>query len=252
MVGVGALLVASGAGSLWAASRAEPPARAAGAVVPVVVELFSSEGCSSCPPADAYLAELDRAQHIDGVTILALEEHVDYWDYLGWRDPFSQATFTARQRQYASVLDHRVYTPEIVVDGRAILEPGDKPQAVRATQASSREPKARIGLNRRGDRLAVDVNDVPSATGDDAAEVWLAVTESGLSTRVERGENAGRMLAHAPVVRALRKLGTVSAGAPFHVEAGVDADPAWKPQALRVVVFVQRVKSRRIVGATAI
>ena len=247
IVAAAVVAVALGAGS----SKADTPApKAAGPAVPVVVELFSSEGCSSCPPADAFLEQLERTQPVEGVSVIALEQHVDYWDDLGWPDPFGHPRFTARQKQYASMLDDsRVYTPEIVVDGRTILERADKGSTARALQAAAREPRARVTLNRRGDRVAVDVANVPA--GSDAAEVWLAITESGLSTRVERGENAGRVLAHAPVVRALRKLGNVEGGA-FRVDAAMELDPKWKPATVHAVVFVQRAKSRRIVGAAQI
>jgi hypothetical protein len=217
--------------------------------VPVVVELFSSEGCSSCPPADAYLASLDRAQPIEGVTVVALEEHVDYWDDLGWRDPFDDPAFGDRQRDYARVLeDHRVFTPEIVIDGRRVLSDRGDDAARAAMQASAREPKARVELRRDGPRVVVDVRDVPAAPPGDTHEVWLAITESGLVTDVKAGENRGRRLAHAPVVRRLRRLGRVD-GATFHAEATLDADSAWRPGALRVVAFVQRSSTRSIVGA---
>jgi hypothetical protein len=233
---------------------AHPPSATRAALpgdVPVIVELFSSEGCSSCPPADAYLAELERAQPVEGVSVIALEEHVDYWDDLGWRDPFAQPTFGPRQRQYASTLsDHRVFTPEIVIDGRAISD-GDPDKAARDMQAARRGPRAHVILERKGDRVSVEVSEVPTGAGDATAEIWLAVTEGGLSTRVERGENAGHLLTHAPVVRVLRKLGLATAGA-FRADAHLELDAAWKLAAARAVVFVQRVRSREIVGAAEV
>jgi hypothetical protein len=114
--------------------------------------------------------------------------------------------------------------------------------------ASAHEPKARIQLGRRGDRVAVNVTEVPRGTDDDPAEVWLAVTEGNLSTRVERGENAGRTLAHAPVVRTLRRLGVAVSGA-FAAEAPLEESPSWNAGSVRAVVFVQRARSKRIVGA---
>ncbi|HEX3772646.1 MAG TPA: DUF1223 domain-containing protein [Polyangiaceae bacterium] len=212
----------------------------------VVLELFSSEGCSSCPPADAYLSELDRTQPVKGVTVIALEEHVDYWNDLGWADPFSQPQFSARQRQYAAAIgDRRVYTPELLVDGHT---PTDRGQAQEDLQAAAREPKAHVDLERRGNRLGVIVRDVPRVAEDDPAEAWLAVTESHLTTHVERGENAGRTLAHGPVVRRLERIGRVDAE-PSQLEVALDAGSS---PATRAVVFVQRAKSKRILGAAAI
>jgi hypothetical protein len=243
-------LVACVAG--WQMHRGDPPAPLKPGATPVVVELFSSEGCRSCPPADQYLATLDRTQSVDGVAALVLEEHVDYWDDLGWADPFAQAQFDTRQRQYAGALpDHRVYTPEIVIDGHALVEHGDEEQAARDMQASAAEERAHVSVSRDGDRVEVDVRDAPPPSGQGVAqEVWLAVTESGLQSEVASGENAGRRLAHAPIVRALRRLGVVEGGA-FRTEAPLDARFSWKPRALRVVVFVQDAATRGIVGAGA-
>ncbi len=218
--------------------------------MPVVVELFSSEGCSSCPPADRYAAELDRAQSVEGVTAIVLEEHVDYWDRLGWRDPFGSSVFSDRQQDYARVLaDHHVFTPEIVLDGRLVVPGGDEDAARAMMQRSAGEPKAKVTVERQREAAGVTVNvtDIP-VDADDAPEVWLAITESGLSTNVPAGENAGRRLAHGPVVRRLRQLGRAT-GTTFHAEASLDPDPSWKPAALRAVAFVQRAKSRRILGA---
>jgi hypothetical protein len=214
----------------------------------VVIELFSSEGCSSCPPADAALSELDSRQSVDGVVVLALEEHVDYWDDLGWRDPFAQAGFGARQGRYAAVLTSgQVFTPELVIDGHAVGDV-DVAHLAQSVRESGQEPKAMVRVKRQDDGIDVVVQEVPAAAGDDDAEVWLAVTESGLSTRVLRGENRGRHVLHAPVVRMLRKLGSVRAGT-FHIAGRLEMGPSWDRSKVRVVVFVQRVQSRRIVGA---
>lgn len=248
LAAAGALGLLSLGGWLFA-RKADPPAPAhavGGGGVPVVVEVFSSEGCSSCPPADEYLARLDRTQPIDGVTVVALEEHVDYWDRLGWKDPFGNAAFGDRQSAYARVLeDSRVYTPEVIIDGHAVVEGGDEDEARRMMQASAREPKAHVTVAKTASGVTVDVSDTPAASPEEGAEVWLAVTESGLTTDVPRGENAGRRLSHGPIVRSLQRLGTLS-GPTFHAE---------RPLTLhgeRVVVFVQRAKTRRIVGVGAL
>jgi hypothetical protein len=244
------LVLLAGSAFAWQRSRGAPPAPL-GAGTPVVVELFSSEGCASCPPADDYLTRLDTGQPVAGVSVLALELHVEYWDQLGWKDPFGSDAFSARQRAYAQVLDdHRTYTPEIVIDGWDLVRGGDEEQAAASMRASAARPRAKVGVERSGDEVAVRVDDVPPAAGGDVAEVWLAITESGLETEVRAGENRGRTLKHAPVVRALRKLGEVS-GAAFSATVPLDAQPGWKPRALRAVVLVQRRASRVIVGAGA-
>jgi hypothetical protein len=227
---------------------------------PVIVELFSSEGCSSCPPADTWLASLDQAGSIGGVPLITLEEHVDYWDRLGWKDPFGQAQFGERQQAYASVLaDDRVYTPEIVIDGRAAVPAGDDIRGGREARAAASEPRATVRLTRVGQRVTIDVSDIPSEAArqgspiatDDAFEVWLAVTERGITSDVQRGENAGRRLAHAPIVRVLRRIGIAQASS-FRAETPIETNPAWAPGALRIVAFVQRARTKHIVGASAI
>jgi hypothetical protein len=254
VVGGGLLTLACAGGGVWAENRAAtpspPPLPASGP--PVIVELFSSEGCSSCPPADAWLLALDRAQSLGGAPVIALEEHVDYWDRLGWRDPFGQAQFGERQQAYARVLpDRRVYTPEIVIDGHAVVDNGDEEQAARDARASASQPRATVKLVRNQDHVTIDVTGVPNASDDDGAEVWLAVTERRITSNVSQGENAGRRLAHGPIVRELRRVGLARAGA-FHGDAAIGTKAGWVPGALRVVVFVQRAGSKRIVGANAI
>jgi hypothetical protein len=247
---------AAAAAALWRGGahilQGEAAASPRGAGGPaVVVELFSSEGCSSCPPADAFVARLDRDQPVEGATVIPIEEHVDYWDDLGWRDPYGSPAHGARQRQYASVLDdHGVFTPEVVIDGRFVMPTGDEAAARRLIQEAARGAKARVTLAREGDHLAIDVAGAP-ASASDPAEIWLAVTESNLATEVPRGENAGRRLVHAPIARALRRIARID-GSAAHAEATLERGASWKAGALRAVVFVQLASSRRIVGAAVI
>jgi len=227
------------------AARAGTPA----ARQPVVVELFSSEGCSSCPSADAVLARLARDQPVPGAEVIALELHVDYWNYLGWTDPFSSAAFSARQQGYAEALGQRgVYTPQMVVDGAAELIGSNEPGARAAVAAAAREPRTRVVVTRSGDKVSIAIPE-PSEKGD--ADVWLAVTEEGLSTAVPRGENRGATLAHGPVVRALTRVTTLAAGSQAAVTKDVDVTvkPGWRREGLRAVAFVQRRGSMRISGA---
>ena len=207
----------------------------------VLVELFTSEGCSSCPPADAVLARLHREQPVPGVQLIVLSEHVDYWNSLGWKDPFSAALFSDRQGQYS---DH-IYTPQAVVDGRADVLGSDERAIVRAVAAAGREPHGTLRLTATpsGVRIAVT-----GLSGHSDAEVMVAVVEDGLVSRVERGENAGRTLAHTAVVRALQRGGTIPAAADrWTNEVPVSLYGSWRRP--RVVAFVQDARSRRILAA---
>ena len=234
------LLLAGG----WLVS---PPAPAR---VPVVVELFTSEGCSSCPAADAALRELVRAQSVAGVEVIALGEHVDYWNRLGWKDVFSAPAYTARQQQYAQGFGSGSYTPQAVVNGRYEFV-GSRSGELAATVAKAAQaPQAAVSLSTSGGTAQVRVSSLPAGTA--ASEVLLAITESNLASQVGRGENSGRLLHHAAVVRQLLPLGRVAADGTFAASPTFKLSADWQRANLRAVVLVQEVASRHIVGvATA-
>ena len=169
---------------------------------PLLLELFTSQGCSSCPPADAVLRELST--HND---LLPLAFHVDYWNNLGWVDPFSSAAFTARQQTYASIRGFEVYTPQLVVDGKSDVI-GSSRSDVSATIASARrEAKSAASSIQRSGK---DVNISIGATGDAGganADVYLLSFDGSDSTSIGGGENSGRKLVYANVVRSMRKVG---------------------------------------------
>ncbi|RFP65361.1 DUF1223 domain-containing protein [Hymenobacter lapidiphilus] len=219
--------------------------------VPVIVELFTSEGCSSCPAADAALRELEIAQSVPGVEIIALGEHVDYWNRLGWKDPFSSSQFTGRQRDYAAGFGTGSYTPQAVVNGRYEFVGSQRAKLADAITRAAQAPRATVALSRpTAGTLAVRVSDLP--TGTSATEVLLALTETGLSSQVGRGENSGRLLRHAAVVRSLRPLGSPAANGTFAANASLQLNPNWKTENLRAVVLVQEKASHRIVGVRAL
>ena len=186
---------------------------------PVVVELFTSQGCSSCPPADALLGQL--AQRPD---VIALAFHVDYWDYIGWKDPFASPALTARQRSYAGALGLRmIYTPQMVVDGRIDVVGSHQREVESAIEQSATQPKlaVRIEDDGQGGHRAV----IPAGDSRGEATVWLAVLDSEQETRVARGENGGRTLKEFNIVREWRQIGTWSGNAvtlPLDVAAGKD------------------------------
>ena len=248
------LLTAAAAGVLMSSRPAPTPSRAATpastaptATVPVVVELFTSEGCSSCPSADAALRELTAAQSVPGVEVIALGQHVDYWNRLGWKDPFSSAQFTQRQQWYAQGFGAGNYTPQAVVNGRYEFVGSQKNTLAQTVAKAAQAPRATVTLTRSAaGTLQVQVRDLPAGT--QAATVELALTETGLSSQVGRGENAGRLLRHAAVVRSLRTLGAVKADGTFAGTAPLDLNANWKTDNLRAVVLVQETGSRHVVG----
>jgi hypothetical protein len=224
-----------------------PTAAASRSRTAVVVELFSSEGCSSCPPADENLAYLAREQPVDGVEILPLELHVDYWNRLGWADPFSSPAFTDRQQRYARAFGQRgTYTPQMVVDGAREFAGAKTAKAKEAIAAAALAPgRATVTIDRAANGVRVSV-----AGASAEADVLVAVTESGLATDVPRGENAGSHLAHAPVVRDLERIGAVSGGG-FTASFSPKLEATWRRENLRVVAFVQRRGDLRVTGAAA-
>jgi len=256
-----ALAVALAAICQAGSAQTTPPApNRAPERVPVVLELFTSEGCSSCPPADALVARVAEQQPVAGADVIALEEHVDYWDHQGWVDPFSSAQWTQRQRDYALRLpDHGVYTPELVVNGRSGFVGSRASEMYRAITGAVGQADTDMLVSilksdkKNHEQVRVEVGKLLGAEQDDTAEVWLGVTETGLHSAVNGGENAGQDLHHAPVVRWLRKAGNADPNAaPSYVgESDLKLDSAWKRANLRIVAFVQEKRSRHILGAAA-
>jgi hypothetical protein len=231
---------------------------------PVLVELFTAEGCSSCPPADKLLALINERQPVSGAQAIILEEHVDYWNDLGWRDPFASSSATERQHDYAKTLNAEVYTPQMVVDGRTAILGSDGRAAQGAIAKAAATQKAELDLTWVGATstmggpklLRVQVGKLSG--GDNGApaknaEVFLAITEDHLHSDVRRGENAGRALEHDGVVRKLSSLGKANGSGEFSFDAqsGVKLAPDWKRENTHVVVFVQDTRTRRIYAASS-
>jgi hypothetical protein len=243
---------------LLALALGVPLAIAADRPVPVIVELFTSEGCSSCPAADRLLTRLEQTQPVPGAQVVAIEEHVDYWNQLGWTDPFSSPQFRARQNDYAVAFHaNNIYTPQMVVNGQTEFVGSDMTRAMHE-----------IGAAAQAATTAVDLRSVPNSTDPDLLDlsvqvtnlktakwrdsnVYLAVTENGLTTLVPRGENGGRTLRHSSVVRSFGVIGRVK---PQGANGGqlvstLRLPPEWRRENLRAVVFVQERDTFRITGA---
>jgi hypothetical protein len=208
---------------------------------PVLVELFTSEGCSSCPPADALLERLD-AQPFDGVQIIPLSEHVDYWNHEGWSDPYSSAVLTARQQEYARRFSKDgPYTPEMVVDGRSELVGSDRGAAESAIRAAAGQPKVAISIADEGGRTVVEVSPLPQGAGRKAAVFVAHAANSGLQN-VLGGENKGRQLKHVAIVKDLKRVGTVDNRSGFKTQIRSDVGE-------RLIVFVQEPGNGAVLGA---
>ncbi|MGG7566056.1 DUF1223 domain-containing protein [Rhodovulum sp. DZ06] len=207
---------------------------------PVVIELYTSQGCASCPPADAYLSEL-----ADAPGVIALSLHVDYWDYLGWRDTHARHAFTERQIAYRDMIGARsVYTPQMVIDGQARVV-GSRRSEVRAalSAAAAQVDPIAVTLTRDADGLWAEL--VPQGPFTGEAVVWLVGYETRPEpVRIKRGENAGRVSAHRNVVGSWMKIGRVSAG------AGAQRIMAPAPEgADGIAVIVQQGRVGPVLGA---
>lgn len=220
----------------------------ASAQAPIVVELFTSEGCSSCPPADALLVQLSQKKGPSGTEIIVLGEHVDYWNHDGWTDRFSSAEFTSRQQAYARRFAlASPYTPQMVIDGERQLVGNDRSGVEREiTQSAKAQMPAAVSLRQIGNSVQVSVR-----SGGAKGHVILAVTEDGLSSEVRAGENGGRTLHHAGVVRELRTLGSLSNGN-FDRTVELPLKKDWNPANLKIVVFVQQGELGPILGAASV
>ncbi|HKN74586.1 MAG TPA: DUF1223 domain-containing protein [Candidatus Acidoferrum sp.] len=228
---------------------------------PVIVELFTSEGCSSCPPADALLAELSTRQPLGTADIIALEEHVTYWDDDGWKDPFSSSDWTARQYDYAGSLHNgSPYTPEMVVDGTAgfVGSRGGTARQEIEKAAAARKAKVEISevspAQNTSVAFKISIEKLSSVAPKDTPEVILAITESGLHSSVKAGENVGKELQHSPVLRELKVIGIAGKNGQedFTAQPSVKLDSKWNVGDLRAIVFVQERKSRRILAVGAV
>ena len=210
----------------------------------VVVELFTSQGCSSCPPADAYLGELARRDDV-----LALSFHVDYWNYIGWRDPFSKRQWSARQREYGRNLHRRyVYTPQMVIDGATEAVGSKRAEVARLIKEALGRKKLDVEIDHPdSDTIRIRIPADTGYTGSDAT-VWLAFYDQERTTSIEAGENDGTTLTNTNIVRSLARIGDWRGAAkdwllPVEAVGGKGRDGC--------AILVQAGGTGRILGAVA-
>ena len=246
-----AALVLSGIASIGAASGN------GGASVPVLLELFTSEGCSSCPPADGFLAYLDANQPVAGADLIVMGEHVDYWDSSKWKDRFSSSQFSDRQQEYTSKYHlNGVYTPQLVVDGTFGFTGSDVNMASSAIARAMREAKIPIAISnvvRNGDQITarIDWSESGGETKGRPGVLFVAIADSSRESQVAGGENRGRSLSHVAVTRVLKRAGVVDLDRASARDITLVIHPSVGANGLRLIAFVQDPKSGHILGVAA-
>jgi hypothetical protein len=225
------------------------------ALSPVLVELFTSEGCSSCPPADVFLQKMDAAQPIPGAELIVLSEHVDYWNHDGWKDPYSSSLLTERQSAYVRALGLPTpYTPQIIVDGTKELKLNDPQQVAQffAKAADTLAIPVRIGaasVQTGAPSILRAHVDIDGALEKHNAEIYAVVALDHAESEVLHGENGGRHLAHVAVVEDLTRIGKLEKGKSFGNDFQLQLKPGTDPENLRIIVFVQEAGPGKVVGA---
>lgn len=219
---------------------------------PLLVELFTSEGCSSCPPADRFLEQLDH-QSVPGAEMIVLSEHVDYWNHIGWRDPYSSHLYSERQGAYGKRFSlDSVYTPQMVVDGASEFVGSNTAAADKVFAKALAAPKIPVHLSlvskgAKSLRAHLDAGTLERSFGVSEAGVYLAVALDRAESQVSSGENAGHELAHVAVVRDIRSLGVIKQGQGFSRDIQLNLEPG--SANLRLIAFVQEPRQGKVLGA---
>jgi hypothetical protein len=224
---------------------------------PVLVELFTSEGCSSCPPADRFLEKLD-GQPVQGAEMIVLSEHVDYWNHIGWKDPYSASFYSQRQSAYASRFGlDSVYTPQIVVDGTSEFVGSNSGLADKAFRKALGVPKLPVRLSSISADASntlhahLETGTLDASFGSREAEVYVAVALNRAESQVSAGENAGHRLAHVSVVKSLTKVAALKQGQVLAQDVQLKLGPGSDANGLRLIAFVQEPRQGRVLGAVS-
>jgi hypothetical protein len=236
------------------ASDDKGPETASAQLHPVLLELFTSEGCSSCPPADGLLQKLDLHQPIPGAQLIVLSEHVDYWDHDGWKDPNSSAELTQRQDSYEGKLGEKTpYTPQMIADGTTIVKMTSPDLVKQALEKAASTPK-----------ISVRIGDVTVDAGNPAvlrahietdanvenhnADVYVVAALDHVESQVLKGENGGKHLTHVAVAQEFKKIGKIEKGKTFSQEVELKLKPGTDPKNVRVIAFIQEPGPGKLLG----
>jgi hypothetical protein len=240
---------------LRASGAAEPNGVDAAAATPILIELFTSEGCSSCPPADAWLKQIDLSQPIPGAQAIVLSEHVDYWNHDGWKDPYSSSFFTDRQSAYVRALgDSSPYTPQMILNGTTELQLSNQAQVAQAFKKAANAQQLAVsisGLSLAGDSQPVLHAHIEAdgAMSKRNADVYAVVALDHAESEVLHGENGGRHLTHAAVALELVRVGKLEKGKLFSQDFQTRLKNGVEPKNLRLIVFVQESGPGEVLGA---
>jgi hypothetical protein len=224
---------------------------------PVLVELFTSEGCSSCPPADALLQKLDQTQPVNGAELIVLSEHVDYWNNIGWKDPYSSHEYSERQSAYAARFGRgNVYTPQMVIDGHFELVGSNERRAIQAIENETKVAKVPLSLSairfESNNKLSMHVESDPLGSSVEAhsASLLVAIADDSDESQVSSGENAGRTLKHVAVLRSLIAVGTVGKSDKVSRDISVNFNNQ-NQRHLRIVGIIQEPSAGRVLGVAS-
>jgi hypothetical protein len=232
-----------------------PRGTAPNITTPILVELFTSEGCSNCSLADAWLQTLDISQPIPGAQAIVLSEHVDYFDHKGWKDSYSSPLFTDRQSGYVRALKlSTAYTPQVVVDGDTELRLNDARQMIQVLQSAAKVPQVPVSIGAMSfdGKTPVVLRTHIEADGTSQrrnADVYAAIAIDHAESQVLHGENAGRRLTHVAVVQELIKIGRLEKGRSFSKDFQAKLKPGMDPLNFRLIVFVQEPDLGNVLGA---
>lgn len=224
---------------------------------PVLIELFTSEGCSSCPPADAWLQRIDASQPLPGVEVIVLSEHVTCWNHDGWKDPYSQELYTERQSNYVRALGLSTpYTPQVIVNGTSELrlnEPEQMKQVLLAASSAPRIPASitTLSVTRSGPPILRAHIEVDGGLLRRNADIVAVVALDHAKTQVAHGENGGKLLTHVAVAQELVKIGKLEKKKTLSQDIEIKLPLNTDSQNLRLIVFVQEPGSGSVLGATS-
>jgi hypothetical protein len=231
------------------------PTNADPSTSPVLVELFTSEGCSSCPPADDLLRKMDATQPVAGAQLIVLSEHVDYWDHDGWKDPYSSASLTERQSAYVRALGlNTPFTPQLLIDGNVELK-GSPDEVAQVLQKAAATPKVPIrivsaAIEAKTPAIVRGHIEADPNFGKHNTDIYVAVALDHAESQVSRGENQGHQLSHVAVVMEIAKVGKLEKGKTFSQDFQVKVKlPRADPMNIRIVAFVQESGPGKVLGA---